>query len=414
MKKRTYDIRPMLLLLLLNALGIVVLIINKNNASHDIMVLSSIMCFVSIIAYVIIAKLKLGDPYLFIIVSMLSSVGIIMVSQLNSDAGKKQLVWYIVGVAAFFAALWIYRVMNKRLKKLTLVYYTGAVLLFVATLVFGTRIHGAKNWLFGVQPSEFIRILYVMCLASVFFEPKSKSKKKLPKLTKWKKLLTAAFIAGTCALFLLLQKELGTLLVFGVVYLVYLYVYGDSKPFLVLNVLAVVGAAMFAVTVFSHVQERVVGWRDPLGTYENEGYQISLALMAVASGGFSGRGIGNGFPGNLYALESDSIFVVICEELGLMGGIGVLMLYFVLVYRGFKIALSTTNPFNKAVSVGLSVAIGIQTFIIVGGITNLIPLTGITLPFISAGGSSMVSTFMIVGMLQAISSMKGETSDELE
>ena len=181
-----------------------------------------------------------------------------------------------------------------------------------------------------------------------------------------------------------------------------------------LNILAVVGAAMFAVTVFSHVQERVIGWRDPLGTYEDEGYQISLALMAVASGGFGGRGIGNSLPGNLYALESDSIFVVICEELGLMGGIGVLMLYFVLVYRGFKIALSTTNPFNKAVSVGLSVAIGIQTFIIVGGITNLIPLTGITLPFISAGGSSMVSTFMIVGILQAISSMKGETSDELE
>lgn len=414
MNKKTLDIRPLLLLLLLNALGIVVLIINKNEASHDIMVLSSIMCTVSIIACVIIAKLKLGDPYLFIIVSMLSSVGIIMVSQLNSNAGKKQLVWYIVGVAAFFAALWIYRVMNKRLKKLTLVYYMGAVLLFAATLIFGTRIHGAKNWLFGVQPSEFIRILYVMCLASAFFEPKSKGKKKLSKSAKWKKLLTSAFIAGTCALFLLFQKELGTLLVFGVVYLVYLYVYGDSKPFLVLNILAVIGAAMFAVTVFSHVQERVVGWRDPLGTYENEGYQISLALMAVASGGFSGRGIGNGLPGNLYALESDSIFVVICEELGLMGGIAVLMLYFVLVYRGFKIALSTTNPFNKAVSVGLSVAIGIQTFIIVGGITNLIPLTGITLPFISAGGSSMVSTFMIVGILQSISSMKGETSDELE
>lgn len=414
MKKRTYDLRPMLLLLLLNALGIVVLIINKNNASHDIMVLSSIMCVVSIIAYVIIAKLKLGDPYLFIIVSMLSSVGIIMVSQLNSDAGKKQLVWYIVGVAAFFGSLWVYRVLNKRLKKLTLIYYMGAVVLFVATLLFGTRIHGAKNWLFGVQPSEFIRILYVMCQASVFFEPKSRGKKKLSKSAKWKKLIVSAFIAGTCAIFLLLQKELGTLLVFGVVYLVYLYVYGDSKPFLVLNILAVVGAAMFAVTVFSHVQERVVGWRDPLGTYENEGYQISLALMAVASGGFAGRGIGNSLPGNLYALESDSIFVVICEELGLMGGFAVLMLYFVLVYRGFKIALSTTNPFNKAVSVGLSVAIGIQTFIIVGGITNLIPLTGITLPFISAGGSSMVSTFMIVGMLQAISSMKGETSDELE
>ncbi len=414
MNKKTLDIRPLLLLFLLNALGIVVLIINKNEASHDLMVLSSIMCVVSIIAYVIIAKLKLGDPYLFIIVSMLSSVGIIMVSQLNSDAGKKQLVWYIVGVAAFFGALWVYRVLNKRLKKLTLIYYMGAVVIFAATLIFGTRIHGAKNWLFGVQPSEFIRILYVMCLASVFFEPKSKGKKKLPKSAKWKKLLASAFIAGTCAIFLLLQKELGTLLVFGVVYLVYLYVYGDSKPFLVLNILAVVGAAMFAVTVFSHVQERVVGWRDPLGTYENEGYQISLALMAVASGGFSGRGIGNSLPGNLYALESDSIFVVICEELGLMGGIAVLMLYFVLVYRGFKIALSTTNPFNKAVSVGLSVAIGIQTFIIVGGITNLIPLTGITLPFISAGGSSMVSTFMIVGMLQAISSMKGETSDELE
>lgn len=427
MDRETHDIKPLLLLLFLNIFGIVVLIINENEASHDLAVLSTVMCMVSIIAYVLITKLRLGDPYLFVIVSMLSSVGIIMVSQLNSGVGKKQLIWYIVGVLAFFLVMWLYKFLNRYLKKLTVLYYLGAVMLFVATLLFGTRINGAKNWLFGVQPSEFIRILYVMSLASVFSDSKdlgigrlgNKYKKAhpeimRPKYFKWAKLLIAAFIAGSCAMFLLLQKELGTLIVFGFVYIIYIYVYGNSKTFLALNILAVVGAALFAVTFFDHVQERVIGWRDPLGTYQDEGFQVSLALMAVASGGFMGRGIGNGLPGNLYALESDSIFVVICEELGLMGGIAVLMLYFLLVYRGFKIALRTTNLFNKAVSVGLSAIIGIQTFIIVGGITNLIPLTGITLPFISAGGSSMVSTLMIVGILQAISSMKGETADELE
>jgi len=192
------------------------------------------------------------------------------------------------------------------------------------------------------------------------------------------------------------------------------YIYGDSKVFLGANLLLVILAAYVGVKYMSHIQVRVEAWMDPFADISGKGYQIAQSLFAIGEGGFAGRGIGTGSPYFIPVVSSDFIFSAICEEMGVLGGVAVIMLYFLLVYRGFKIALSCTNAFNKAVAVGMSVMLGVQTFIIVGGVIKLIPLTGITLPFISYGGSSMLTTFIVMGILQAISSVKGEVTDEIE
>ncbi len=426
MGKLLHNIKPLLLLLLLNALGIAIIYFN-GMSTGNMMFLCGIMCFISVATFVVITLCNLGDPYLFIIVSMLSSVGVIMQTRIEPADGIKQMVLYLVGVASFFAVLFIYRALGKKLRKYTLIYFGASIGLFLLTMVMGKATKGATNWIkfggFSVQPAEFIRILFVLSMAAIFTNARSTSsrliKKKLDekaaKKLRHTRLLLAVIIAISNAMCLFFQNEWGTALLFFAVYIAYVYIYGDSKLFLTANVLLVLFAAFIGIKYLTHIQVRFSAWQDPfLDPYGPEGYQILRSMFAIGAGGFTGRGIGMGNPKSIPVVESDFIFAAICEELGVLGGVAILMLYFLLVYRGFKIALSSTNQFNKAVAVGLSVILGIQTFIIVGGVTKLIPLTGITLPFISYGGSSMISTFMIVGILQAISGAKGEVTDEIE
>ena len=176
------------------------------------------------------------------------------------------------------------------------------------------------------------------------------------------------------------------------------------------------------------VEDRIMSWKatyDANPRYNNTehegtkyGYQVIRSLKNIQRGDFVGTGIENAGTKDgvamFDALHTEFIFSAICNEMGILSGVGVLLLFFVLVYRGFKIAISTTNEFNKAVAFGISTMLGMQTFVIIGGVINLIPLTGITLPFVSHGGSSMMSTFIMLGILQAISSVKGDTTDEIE
>lgn len=425
MQRIFHNIKPLLLLLLLNAVGMLLIMLKGIEAAEDMAILCGVMCLISLITYIVITLCGLGDSYLFIIISMLSSVGIIMQSRINTDNGIRQMVLYLIGVGCFFAALFIYRWLHKYFNRYTLVYWSVSILLFILTAIFGTVRYGSKNWIViagvSIQPSEFIRILFVLSLAAIFTNARNaaKSKKKNMPVIEQKKLrnmrLTlAAAIAFSNAMCLFLQREWGIALLFFAIYLSYLYIYGESKLFFGANILMVAAAAFVGVRFMSHIQVRVETWLDPFADVTGKGYQITQSLFAIGAGGFAGSGIGSGSPYFIPVVSSDFIFSAICEEMGVLGGVAILMLYFLLVYRGFKIALSSTNEFNKAVAVGLSVMLGIQTFIIVGGVTKLIPLTGITLPFISYGGSSMITTFIVMGMLQAISSVKGEVTDEIE
>lgn len=425
MQRLFHNIRPLLLLLLLNAIGMLLIMLKGIETAGDMAILCGVMCALSLVTYIVITLCSLGDSYLFIIISMLSSVGIIMQSRINSDNGMRQMILYLLGVVCFFVVLFFYRGLHKYFKRYTLIYWGVSILLFVLTAIFGTVRYGSKNWIViagvSIQPSEFIRILFVLSLAAIFTNARSSSKSKKKNITdieqkklRKMRLCLAAAIAFSNAMCLFLQREWGIALLFFAIYLSYLYIYGESRFFFAANILMVLAAAFVGVKFMSHIQVRVETWLDPFADITGKGYQITQSLFAIGAGGFAGSGIGSGSPYFIPVVSSDFIFSAICEEMGVLGGVAILMLYFLLVYRGFKIALSSTNEFNKAVAVGLSVMLGIQTFIIVGGVTKLIPLTGITLPFISYGGSSMITTFIVMGMLQAISSVKGEVTDEIE
>lgn len=425
MQRILHSLKPLILLVILNVLGMLLIMNSSIESTKDMAVLCSIMCVINIVIYVVITLCKLGDTYLFVIISMLSSVGIIMQARINSANGMRQMILYLIGVGFFFITVLLYRIFHKKFNRFTLVYYGISILLFVFTWIFGTVKNGSKNWIVlggvSIQPSEIIRILFVMSLAAIFTNARNAAKSKNNNLSpaeqskmRHLRLCIAAVIAFSNAMCLFLQREWGIALLFFAIYLSYLYIYGDSKLFFGTNILAVLGAAFLGIRYMSHIQVRVATWLDPFADVTGKGYQITQSLFAIGAGGFSGTGIGNGSPYLIPVVSSDFIFSAICEEMGVLGGVAVLMLYFLLVYRGFKIALSSTNEFNKAVSVGLSVMLGIQTFIIVGGVTKLIPLTGITLPFISYGGSSMITTFVALGILQAISGIEGEVTDEIE
>ena len=424
MRKFIHSTSPLLLLLLVNALGLLLILIKDTHIISDMATLCGIMCLVNLVIYAVITFCKLGDSYLFLIISMLSTVGIIMQMRINSANGMRQMVLYLLGVVCFFAVLIFYRLLHKYFNRLTLFYWGVSLVLFLATAIFGTVKNGSRNWIvisgISIQPSEFIRILFVLSLAAIFTNARKAAKKNADasdndyKKLRRLRLGIGATIAFSNAMCLFLQREWGIALLFFAIYLSYLYIYGDSKLFFLANIFMVVFAAFIGVRFMSHIQVRVETWLDPFADITGKGYQITQSLFAIGAGGFAGSGIGGGSPYFIPVVSSDFIFSAICEEMGVLGGVAILMLYFLLVYRGFKIALSSTNEFNKAVSVGLSVMLGVQTFIIVGGVTKLIPLTGITLPFISFGGSSMISTFMVMGILQAISAMKGEVTDEIE
>ena len=157
-------------------------------------------------------------------------------------------------------------------------------------------------------------------------------------------------------------------------------------------------------------------WLDPWEDVANKGYQIAQSLFAISSGGYFGRGIGNGSPGYIPEVHTDFIFSAICEEMGVFGGAAIIILYFLLAYRCFKITLNTQNSYNKAVGLGLTLMFSVQTFIIIGGVIKFIPLTGITLPFVSYGGTSIVVSFASLGIMQAISALEtrkgGAVSDD--
>lgn len=199
------------------------------------------------------------------------------------------------------------------------------------------------------------------------------------------------------------QREFGTALLVFMVYLSFLYVFERDILFPLGNaLLAGIGAAV-AFKFVHHLQVRLDTWLDPWSDIAGTGYQITQSLFAIGTGSFFGTGLGLGHPEYIPAVHTDFIFAAVCEETGIFGGIAIVLLFFLLVYRGIKIALRLQDRFTKAMAFGLTITLGFQTFIIIGGVIKLIPLTGITLPFISYGGSSLIASYIVLGILQALS-----------
>ena len=270
-------------------------------------------------------------------------------------------------------------------------------------LIFKTETYGAMNWVYigpiSFQPSEFGKIALVLYLSSSLMKYEAKNSLK----EDFKQLIEPALVVMFSLACMVLQTDLGSTLIFFGISVTMLYIATSKKKYVFTCLGLSAFGALGAYGVFGHVQRRVKIWLDPWKYATAEGYQIVQGLYAIASGGLFGVGLGNGYPDLIFASESDFIFAVICEEFGIIFAVGLMILYFLLFYRGIRIAFLTKDRFSLLAAVGFSTMIACQTLVIVGGIFTVIPLTGITLPLISYGGSSMLTMFFALGILQKIS-----------
>jgi cell division protein FtsW (lipid II flippase) len=350
---------------------------------------------------------KMGDPYIASIVSMLVTIGLVMQYRLSPTTGMRFFVWFLIGNVLYVMISVGYPLVHK-LERRFWVFYLSIIGLMVATQLFGVTINGAKNWIrvgtFTIQPSELIKVLFAMAMASFFADPEQLIPKRFREHP-WARFYRFGlmFLVYVVMGLFLLQRELGSALMLFLVYISMMYVFNRHLLFVAGNLLIASGLGYVAMLMFTHVQVRITAWLDPFSDIANRGFQITQALFAIGSGGFFGTGLALGFPHFIPNVSTDLIFAAICEEMGIFGGIAVLLLFFLLVYRGIKISMRLYDPFTKALAFGLAVTIGYQTFVIIGGIIRVVPLTGITLPFISYGGSSLVVSYMTLGVLQALS-----------
>lgn len=415
---------PQGLLLIINAMAMILLFFYKDSSVDNSFIYIAVFMIGLYSTNVILKRISSGDNYIFLLVSLLVSIGVFMVYRIDTSLGIRQMLYSGVGIVAFFATHFILKKI-KFWDKLTILYLAGSLGLFLATFIFGTRIGGAKNWIvlgpINIQPAEIVKILFVFFIAS-FYVHRDDIRVRLEKLNdKFKKMsdnMYTLIFMGVCYSFialLFLQRELGIALLFFAVLNTLLFVYEPNRKLILLNIVAAVVMGILGYFLFSHVRVRVDIWMDPWADFNGRGYQIVQSLFAIAEGGFFGTGIGLGNPEFVPEVHTDFIFAAICEEMGVFAGIAIMLIFLIIVYRGIKVTLKQKNKFFKIVALGMTATFGFQAFIILGGVINMIPLTGITLPFMSYGGSSLVSGFISLGILQFASEdidIEGEVSDE--
>lgn len=392
--------RPAYLLILMNLFGFG-LLFTANSYNLNMLYVGGGLLGLFLLMYALIVICNMGDKFIMLMACMLITIGVLILCRINLlDYGIKQIVWVAIGGVAFFASYLVYYNI-KFLNKLWFLYLILGIGLFLATLIFGETVNGSRNWInlgpISFQPSEITKILFIMFLACYY--SKSWDKPFLNVTPRWITWLGTYLFIG----FLVLQRDWGTILVIFSIYIFMIYVYERNYGFLVMNICLALIVAVLGYKFLYHIQVRVATWLDPWSDISNKGYQITQSLFAIASGGYFGRGIGNGSPLYIPEVHSDFIFAAVCEEMGVFGGAAIIILFFLIAYRCFKISITSKDTFDKAVSLGLTLMFAIQTFIIVGGVIKMIPLTGITLPFVSYGGTSIVVNFISLGIIQAIS-----------
>lgn len=401
--------KPLYLIAVFNIMAYAFLFLSGDSYNWHIIALGTFVTLLICTVCLVIIKRNTGDEYLFLIITMLLSIGLLMISRLNKGLGIKQSIWVTVGITLFFLIYYAYIRVDKW-EKFTHLYIFLPLVSYLVTLVFGKNINGAVNWIsiggFTFQPSELSKILFVFFLASYFKEPDALFLKDFRCSEKTKVVvnrLLLMFITYLNIGFLVIQRELGTAVLMFLVFLTLLYVFGRDLRTFFLNSVLIIPGIIASYVLFYHIRVRVEAWINPWTDITDKGYQISQSLFAIATGGFFGTGIGMGRPDMVPAVTTDFIFSAICEELGIFGGVAVVLLFMLFTYRGIKIILGVKNRFNKILGFGIVVMFGLQTFIIIGGVIKLIPLAGITLPFVSYGGSSLTTSFIALGIMQAIS-----------
>lgn len=369
---------------------------------------------VLLLAHLAVRRFARGaDPTLLPLAAILHGIGYVMITRLDEDKAGLQATWSIIAIVVFAVTLAVVQ-RAPDLARLRWTFLVAGVGLLVLPLVpgVGRPINGARIWVslgpVNFQPGEFAKLALAVFFASYLADNRqliaSGTWKVGPfHLPEPKYLLPVAAAWAFAVLVMVAEKDLGSSLLFFTLFVVMLWVATERVTYLVLGVVLFAAAAFASWKMFAHVQLRVDIWLDPWADRNGEGYQLVQALYGLADGGLMGTGLGRGSPDIVPLAESDFIFTSIGEELGLFGTTCVLMAFMLMVGAGLRIALRTENAFEKLLAVGLSTIIGIQAFIIAGGVTKLVPLTGITLPFVSYGGSSLISNYVLLALLIRLS-----------
>ena len=358
-----------------------------------------------------------GDPYLVPLAALLSAIGLTEIYRISPALALKQGEWLLIGVALFVATVLVVRDVGRLAAYRYLIGAVGLVLLAL-TVVAGTSVNGSRLWIrvagFSIQPSEFAKIAIVIFLAGYLNQNKEMLSVPtarllgvpVPPLKYFGPLLVMWVLSLVMLVFM---KDFGMSLLFMATFIAMIYMATARIAYVVAGALLFAVGAGGAYQYVPHVHERFAIWIDPWKTAATSGYQLLQSLFAMADGGLVGAGFGRGYL--LYSnhvptvpdLQTDFIFSAVANELGLAGGIGLILLYLLFSWRGYHIALQASDGFSKLLAAGLATVFGLQTFIIIGGVTRLIPLTGITLPFVSYGGSSLTANLVLAALLLMVS-----------
>jgi len=365
------------------------------------------------------AKLPDADPYLFPLVALLAGFGLVMIYRIDDTLARQQAGWFVVGIVLFVATLYLVRDIRALQRYRYVIAATGIGLLMLPRLPgIGAQVNGAylgvKAGPITFQPTEFAKLCIVVFLASYLVDrgemlvlgARRVLGVTIPPLKHFGPLLV---VWGASMFMLVFIRDLGSSLMFFGAFLALIYVATGRLSFVVFGlVMFVVGSWFFAHTVH-HVQERIDIWLDPWNDPQRSGFQIVQSLFAQADGGLFGKGLGQALinlPGGAQippAPDTDLIYAVITNEVGLFGAAGVVLAYLLFAERGFRIAVMSDDGFLKLLATGLTAVFALQAFVIVGGVTRVIPLTGVTLPFVSYGGSSIVANFVLLALLLMVS-----------
>ena len=352
---------------------------------------------------------RAADGILLPIAGLLNGIGYVFIARLDPHLAGLQATWTAIGIGAFAATLVVFR----RARDLDRYRYTfmllGIALLLMPLLPgIGENINGARLWVrlgpITFQPGELAKIALAVFFASYLVERgpilQQFGKGVVPNV----RIVGPIVLAwGFSLLVMTAEKDLGSSLLFFALFLTMLWLASDKPVYLALGGVLFGIGSVFAYKAFNHVRVRVIIWLNPWPHAADIGYQLLQGLFAMGSGGFAGTGPGLGSPQNIPAAATDFIFATIGEELGLLGTAAILVAFLLMVGAGLRIAVRAEQSFEKLLAAGLTTILGIQSFIIIGGVTRLLPLTGITLPFVSYGGSSLIANYILLALLLRIS-----------
>lgn len=392
--------------------------------------ITAIVALVIALTMHIVVRLRASyaDPILLPVGTLLTVLGLVMIYRIDvADARRaqlndspiptpdvySQLTWFAIAGILFSAVLILLRD-HRRLQRYTFTFGLLGLILMVLPLapVIGTTVNGATLWIrvgdFSFQPAEIAKILITIFFAGYLVKTRDSlalvRTKFLgigfPRPKDLGPILIAWFISLGVLIF---QRDLGTSLLFFGLFVSMLYIATQRRSWLIIGFVLFVGGAYFAYTTFGHVQARVTVWLDPWAYSDTSGYQIVQSLFGLANGGILGAGLGQGFPNLVPFASTDFIVSALGEELGVTGVFAILLLYALLIERGFRTAIVCRDAFGQLLAAGLSITLALQVFVIIGGVTGLIPLTGLTTPFLSYGGSSLIANWVIIALLLRIS-----------